>query len=556
MANFPSNPSNGNTHIIGNTIWVYNSTSDSWLIQDVNEYAVANLENTPPANPDEGTIWYDSQTTGRLYIYIDSNWIDASPGDVSVIIGGNDITSTKSGATYTLNVDDSFVRNTGDTMTGTLTMSNSNTNFNSTNTGVNWAMNTDGAYIKFFNTGDGDSNSRLEYATFDNGNEYHRWLVNSTERMRVTGTGAKITGNLDLESGNPQITFNGTSDSGVDMAIKATPEGLDFYEPEDGNKIHFQILDDTGVNAPYGYKWNGQSLDDRYISGISTGGGLSGSGTSGTVTLSHADTSSQGSSNNSGRTYIQDITLDTYGHVTGIATATETVVNTDTNTTYSAGGGLSLSGTTFSHSDTSSQSSVNNSGRTYIQDITLDGYGHVTSIASATETGSGATYELPPYETSSANKNVLFGDLASTTFYAGGWRTTGAYTNHDNNPNVDNMIIANTFGGVGGSNQWFSLRNHASDSRKFELYSITDITTALHANVTKTGPTNGYYKYSTTVPANTPAFSHYFWVEPTVIVQECVVKWESGIEMYTRSGSGRANGFGGIRYWYQGDVGL
>jgi hypothetical protein len=120
MANFPSNPSNGNTHTIGNTIWVYNSTSDSWLIQDVNEYAVANLENTPPANPDEGTIWYDSQTTGRLYIYIDGNWIDASPGDISVITGGNDITATKSGTTYTLNVDDSFVRNTGDTMTGEL----------------------------------------------------------------------------------------------------------------------------------------------------------------------------------------------------------------------------------------------------------------------------------------------------------------------------------------------------------------------------------------------------------------------------------------------------
>jgi len=118
MANFPSNPSNGNTHTIGNTIWVYNSTSDSWLIQDVNEYAVANLENTPPANPDEGTIWYDSQTTGRLYIYIDGNWIDASPGDISVITGGNDITATKSGTTYTLNVDDSFVRNTGDTVTG------------------------------------------------------------------------------------------------------------------------------------------------------------------------------------------------------------------------------------------------------------------------------------------------------------------------------------------------------------------------------------------------------------------------------------------------------
>ena len=48
------------------------------------------------------------------------------------------------------------------------------------------------------------------------------------------------------------------------------------------------------------------------------------------ITISHADTSSQASVNNSGRTYIQDITLDTYGHITGITSATETV--TDTNT--------------------------------------------------------------------------------------------------------------------------------------------------------------------------------------------------------------------------------
>ena len=127
----------------------------------------------------------------------------------------------------------------------------------------------------------------------------------------------------------------------------------------------------------------------------SAGSGLGLSGT----TFSHADTSTQTSVNNTGRTYIQDITLDGFGHVTGIASATETV--TDTNTTYSAGSGISLSGTTFSvaagggltqeasglaHADTSTQASVNNSGRTYIQDITLDGYGHVTGISSATET--------------------------------------------------------------------------------------------------------------------------------------------------------------------------
>ena len=39
---------------------------------------------------------------------------------------------------------------------------------------------------------------------------------------------------------------------------------------------------------------------------------------------------------------------------------------------------------TIDHADTSSQASVNNSGNTFIQDITLDGAGHVTALGSAT----------------------------------------------------------------------------------------------------------------------------------------------------------------------------
>ena len=46
------------------------------------------------------------------------------------------------------------------------------------------------------------------------------------------------------------------------------------------------------------------------------------------ITIAHTDTSSQASSSNSGRTYIQSITLDTYGHVTALSTATETVTDT------------------------------------------------------------------------------------------------------------------------------------------------------------------------------------------------------------------------------------
>ena len=57
------------------------------------------------------------------------------------------------------------------------------------------------------------------------------------------------------------------------------------------------------------------------ITGVTAGSGITGGGTSGTVTVSHADTSSQGSVNNSGSTFIQDVTVDTYGHITGLTSA-------------------------------------------------------------------------------------------------------------------------------------------------------------------------------------------------------------------------------------------
>lgn len=82
-----------------------------------------------------------------------------------------------------------------------------------------------------------------------------------TEKLDVAGN-IRTTGNIILNSATPEILFNGTSDAGVDMAIKATPEGLDFYEPEDSNKIQFQIFDDTGVNAPFGYQSGGVLVID------------------------------------------------------------------------------------------------------------------------------------------------------------------------------------------------------------------------------------------------------------------------------------------------------
>ena len=129
-----------------------------------------------------------------------------------------------------------------------------------------------------------------------------------------------------------------------------------------------------------------------------------------------------------------------------------TLTSPDNNTTYSAGGGLDLNGTVFSHTDTSSQASVDNSGRTYIQDITLDTYGHVTGLVSATETVTN-TNQLTTWDlldddddsfTIAHDKHVKF--TSSTGAY--GTEITGAGTSSD--PYIvaitsPNDTVANTF---------------------------------------------------------------------------------------------------------------
>lgn len=83
-----------------------------------------------------------------------------------------------------------------------------------------------------------------------------------------------------------------------------------------------------------------QSTASAAVGQVDAGAGLTGGGTSGTVTLnvgagsgitvaadtvSHADTSTQASVNNSGTTFIQDITLDDFGHITAIGSASVSV---------------------------------------------------------------------------------------------------------------------------------------------------------------------------------------------------------------------------------------
>lgn len=199
--------------------------------------------------------------------------------------------------------------------------------------------------------------------------------VSVTPSIANNVTGSDLTANTIIlgngnsgvkKSGKTIVTTLGSDDTtlptskAVKAAIDALPEPMIFKGTLGTNGTITSLPAAAASNEGYTYKvitagtyasqyaktgdvfisngssWNLIPSGDEpsgTVTNVATGTGLTGGPITSSGTISHADTSSQASVSNSGRTYIQSITLDGMGHVTGISSATETVTNTDTKVT-------------------------------------------------------------------------------------------------------------------------------------------------------------------------------------------------------------------------------
>jgi hypothetical protein len=189
------------------------------------------------------------------------------------------------------------------------------------------STNTNATYYPTFVTGTGDVAINID------SNASNKLSYNpSTQTLTVknlTVQGDQTISNETIQIVEDNIIrFEGTTanDFETDLTVVDPTADRTITLPDESGTVVLNafktITADSGTDAVAD-----SSTDTLTISGgnaISTVADATGD----SITINHDDTSSQASVNNSGNTVIQDVTLDTYGHITGLVSAT-IVVPTD-----------------------------------------------------------------------------------------------------------------------------------------------------------------------------------------------------------------------------------
>lgn len=155
--------------------------------------------------------------------------------------------------------------------------------------------------------------------------------IQNVDSQVLLGRTTSNTGSVETLTAAQVRTLISVDPSGTDNSTDVTLAGSRNYLTLSNQQItvgEIDISDDTNLVAGTNITLSGDTLNvDTDLANYSN--------TNSGFLTAHPTISAASSVNNSGRTYIQDITLDANGHITAIASATETV----TDTTYSVGDG-------------------------------------------------------------------------------------------------------------------------------------------------------------------------------------------------------------------------
>lgn len=260
-------------------------------------------------------------------------------------------------------------------------------------------------------------------------------------------TATKVNNNLIIKlnsgttEGTNQFTYNGSDIKNINItpanigAASSSHNHDSSYVKKSGDTMTGDLTAPTfhgelDGNADTATKFkDAQSIT---LTGDVTGTASSQAGWSITTTLSNSGVTNgtygpteDVNGSNGATISVPQITVDEKGRITNIVNRTYTSVNTDTNTTYSAGTGLSLSGTTINHSNSITAGSVgtaqspSHGGTFKIPKITYDAQGHITEATTVNIT-------LPvDYNT---DTKVTTDAQTSSKIYVTGTPSTGTVT--------------------------------------------------------------------------------------------------------------------------------
>ena len=221
--------------------------------------------------------------------------------------------------------------------------------------GGNAKIESDGPRLTLYDSNGGDTVEQNGFITWWGDGAERGWVGFGSTLTKDFGVHNAI-GDLVLSSGTTgKIRIQGDGKVGI-----ATPNPTEILDVNGRIFLRDNTTPAQTANRLYSVSgvlyWNGTTLENQPASNaaitLAAGSGMTGGGSfdldqssAETITITHANTGDQASISASGRTYVRGVNLDQFGHVTSLSMGTETMVNT--NTTYQAGSGLFLTGTSF-----------------------------------------------------------------------------------------------------------------------------------------------------------------------------------------------------------------